>query len=68
MKNQKIIILARVKTDNHDFVKPVSCGRFIEMERRIAQARTYTLNNWSGLKAASESHPDELTQVSDSGE
>ncbi|MDT3252267.1 hypothetical protein QZQ97_15190 [Serratia sp. root2] len=68
MKNQKIIILANNKIDLHYFVKPVSCGRFIEMERRIAQARTYTLNNWSGIKAASESHPDELTQVSDSGE
>jgi len=34
----KIIVLAKNKTPIHDFVKPVSYGRFIRMERRIAQA------------------------------
>jgi hypothetical protein len=34
----KIIVLANHKTQIHDFVKPVSYGRFIRMERRIAQA------------------------------
>jgi hypothetical protein len=37
-ENQKIIILARQIILIHDFVKPVSYGRFIQMERRIAQA------------------------------
>jgi hypothetical protein len=37
-ENQKIIILARQIIPIHDFVKPVSYGRFIQMERRIAQA------------------------------
>jgi hypothetical protein len=37
-KNQKVIILATKQIPHHDFVKPVSYGRFIQMERRIAQA------------------------------